>query len=306
MVGVNGQDGSYLAEVLLRRGHEVIGCGRDENSRYVRPRPSFIYEKMDICDLAAFAMLVRHYEPNVAFHVAAVHGPAGFEYEQAWREMMTVNVLSLHVLLEHARVRAPSMRVVYAGSSKIFPLPLSGEIDERTPASASCLYSIGKLASRNLILQYHDKHRVSATNAILFNHESIRRSESYFIPRIAKAIVAAKADRSYFTTVQTLDFRADWGDAEEFMDIMADIALNSDVPEVILASGTTWHARSAVRLLFARHGLDFRDHIGEVLPPRDPGPEFHVDVGQLSGFAGRRPLQQLTQLVDRMVDALQA
>jgi nucleoside-diphosphate-sugar epimerase len=73
---------------------------------------------------------------------------AGFTYEEAWRDMMRVNVFALHVLLEHARLRAADMTIVYAGSSKVFPTPLAGLIDETTEMRASCLYSVGELAAR--------------------------------------------------------------------------------------------------------------------------------------------------------------
>jgi GDPmannose 4,6-dehydratase len=304
VLGVNGQDGSYLAEALLKRGHEVIGCGRDEASRHVGPSAGFTYEKVDLRDLDSIAALLQRWEPTTAFHVAAVHGASGFEYEEAWRDMMAVNVLSLHVLLEHARVRAPAMRVVYAGSMKIFPPPLVGKIDEMTPARATCLYSIGKMASRDLIFQYREKHHIAATNLVLFNHESIRRSPAYFLPMIAETISLAKADRSFRTNVKTLDFWIDWSAAEELMDIVVDVAERCNLAEIIMASGKTWHGRSAIKDLFARHDLDFRAHIVETLPRSDPGSEFQVDIGRLVKATGRRPMQQIGEIVDHMIEAI--
>ena len=304
VMGVNGQDGSYLAEALLNRGYEVIGCGRGEASRYVGPSASFTYEKIDLRDLASLAALLHRWEPNSVFHVAAVHGPSGFEYEEEWRDMMTVNVLSLHVLLEHARIKAPDMRVIYAGSMKIFPPPLDGKIDETTPARATCLYSIGKMASRDLIFQYREKHHVAATNLVLFNHDFTRRSPAYFLPTVARSISLAKADRSFRIIVKTLDFRIDWSAAEELMDIVVDVADRCNLAEVILASGKTWHGRSAIKDLFARYNLDFREHVVETLLPSDAGPEFHVDVGRLVKATGRRPTQQLGQIVDQMIVAI--
>ena len=144
ILGVNGQDGSFLAESLLRRGHEVVGIGRDATSRYVPPQPGFRYHSLDIANDDALSRLVAEASPNLAFHFAALHGAvsAGFTYEAAWRAMMQVNVFSLHVLLEHARIRAPDLRIFYAGSSKVFPAPLSGRIDEQTPMRATCLYAL--------------------------------------------------------------------------------------------------------------------------------------------------------------------
>ncbi len=301
VIGVNGQDGSYLAELLLRRGYEVLGCGRDEASRYVRPTKGFTYEKVDLRDLASFDALVRRVSPDFVFHFAAVHGAAGFAYEDKWRDMMTVNVLSLHVLLEYARLEARSVRVIYAGSAKIFPPPLIGAINETTPARATCLYSIGKIASRDLIFQYREQHGVAATNLVLFNHESVRRPPNYFLPTIARSIAAATINRNYRTSVKTLEFWADWSAAEEIMGLAVDIAERSEVGEVVMASGTTWHGRTATEYLFAQYGLDMRDHLVETLPRSDAGPEFQVDISRLVAAVGRPPSTSLEEIIDQMI-----
>jgi GDPmannose 4,6-dehydratase len=302
VLGVNGQDGSYLAEILLRRGYDVVGCGRDDGSRYIEGI-GFTYTKTDVRDLTALESLLRRVSPDLVFHFAAVHGAAGFEYEGAWRDMMTVNVLSLHVLLEYARLQNRSARIIYAGSSKMFPTPLTGTIDEATPARATCLYSIGKIAARDLIEQYRDRHGVTATNLVFFNHESVRRPSNYFLPTIARSIARAKADPSHRTQIKTLDFRMDWSAAEDLMDLSVDIAQRSNVGEVIMASGNTWLARAAVAHLFAQHGLDALNHVVEMLPPSDPGPEFQVNIDRLTTITGRRPLRSLSEIVAEMVAA---
>ena len=302
VLGVNGQDGSYLAEILLQRGYDVVGCGRDDESRYVHGE-GFTYAKTDMRDLGALNRCVRRVSPDLVFHFAAIHGAAGFKYEEAWRDMMTVNVLSLHVLLEYARLQNHSARILYAGSSKMFPTPLAGRIDEATPARATCLYSIGKIAARDLIEQYRDRHGVKATNLVFFNHKSVRRPSNYFLPTIARSIARAKADASHRTQIKTLDFRMDWSAAEDLMDLSVDIARGSNGREVIMASGKTWLARTAVTHLFAQHGLDARDHIVEMLPPSDPGPEFQVNIDRLTTITGRRPLRSLSEIVAEMVAA---
>src|ERR1039458_6921022 len=105
ILGVNGQDGSYLAETLLRRGHEVIGLGRDEASRYVPVSAKFRYLQIDLRNADALARFVSEAMPDQVFHFAAVHGAASFEYEPVWRDAVSVGVSALHVLLEHARTQ---------------------------------------------------------------------------------------------------------------------------------------------------------------------------------------------------------
>jgi GDPmannose 4,6-dehydratase len=301
VLGVNGQDGSYLAETLLRRGYDVVGLGRDETSRYVSPSATFRYVQCDLCETAKLAAIVDDILPDSAYHMAAVHGPAGFKYEPVWRDMMAVNVLALHVLLEAARISNHGMRVIYAGSAKVFPQPWSGEIDETTPIAATCLYGIGKLASRELIRQYRDVHGIAGTNLILFNHESVRRRPEYFLPTIARAVAAAKRDRSHRTTVQTLDFRVDWSSAAELMDIAVDIAEKASGFEYVLASGRTWHGRAALAELFDRYGLNLSSHIVEVHSSCDPGPYFHVRTSLLERDIARVPVVGFTEIADELV-----
>jgi len=300
VLGVNGQDGSYLSQALLSRGYDVVGIGRDATSRYVSGEPRFTYIMHDLRASDSLVELISQIEPQEVYHFAAIHGAidAGFTYEVHWRDMMRVNVLTLHVLLEHARTKSPDMRLIYAGSSKIFPAPYTGDIDETTPTRATCLYGIGKLASRDLLFQYRKDHGIDCTNLILFNHDSARRPSQFFLPTMARAIAGARRDNRYQVKIQTLDFRVDWSAADELMDIVAALGHIPGVPNLVMASGTTVHARPFVRELFARYGLDARRHIIEELAPRDPGPEFRVRIDQLAKITGRRPSKTAFDIVD--------
>ena len=306
VLGVNGQDGSYLAQTLLERGREVVGIGREAHSTFVKPSPRFRYIAADLRDTESLAALVTELAPDEAYHFAAIHGAAGFAYEAVWRDMAAVNVLSLHVLLEHARMTAPNLRVVYAGSSKIFPAPFAGVIDEMNDVRATCLYGIGKIAARDLMAHYRAEHGVRATNLILFNHESPRRPPEFLLPTLARTIAVAKTDPDYRTTIKTLDFRVDWGAADEFMEIAADIAEKTDEAEFVLASGTTWHGREAAKHLFAMHGLDADRHLVETLEAEDPGPDFHVSLDRLQRAIGRTPQKDIGQIVAEMIASLGA
>jgi len=300
VLGVNGQDGGYLAEALIRRQYAVIGVGRQPTSRHVPTGDAFRYVSLELKDTETLAKLLQVVAPDVAFHVAAVHGAAGFSYEAVWREMMAVNVLALHVLLDYARERRAGMRVIYAGSSKIFPAPWSGTIDETTAYRPTCLYGIGKISSLELIAHYRRNHGIAASNLIMFNHESVRRDDSFFVPRIARALSAALTEAGTQVEVRTLDFWSDWSAADELMDIAIDICERAPHQDFILASGHTWHARAAIDAIFARYGHDYHRHIREVLPPLDPGPTFKVSVDRLAQAIGRRPRKSIFEIVDSM------
>lgn len=304
VLGVNGQDGSYLAEDLLRRGHEVVGIGRGEKSRYLAEEDGFSYLCHDLRDVEGLAPLIARLTPDYAFHFAAVHGPAGFQYEPVWREMLSVNVATLHVLLEQARRHNPAMRVIYAGSSKVLPAPLHGVIDEDTEKKATCLYSIGKMAARDLILQYRASHAIAATNLIFFNHESSRRPPGFLVQLIASALASALDDPTARTDIRTLDFHIDWSAADELMALSADIAEQSDEAEFVMASGKTVLARDAVCDLFRSHGLDYTRHLNETLSGIEPGPKFRVSLDRLEKAIGKRPEKDFKTMVDCIASKL--
>lgn len=301
VLGVNGQDGSYLAESLLARGYQVTGVGRQAASRYVPPGASFRYVACDLSDREALARLVAEVRPNFAFHVAAVHGSAGSTYETVFAEMTAVNTLALHVLLEHARLTQVDMRIVYANSLKIFPLPYVGRIDETTPYRATCLYGISKIASLELIGYYRRHHSIAGSNLILFNHDSARRGPAYFVPTIARALAAALAGSRARTEVRTLDFWIDWSAADELMDIAVDVAEKAPGEDHVAASGRTCSGREAVAEIFARRGLDYRNHLVEALPPSDLGPKYFASIDRLASAIGRRPVKSIVDIVDSIL-----
>ena len=300
VLGVNGQDGSYLAESLLFRGFTVTGLARSPNSRYVRASPRFQYIQCDLRDRSRLNEAIAAAKPDCAFHMAAVHGAAGFKYEALWDDLVAVNISALQSLVEHARLHNRDMRVVYASSAKVFPTPWAGTINEDTPQKSTCLYSVSKITSREIMAYYREAHGVRSTNVILFNHESPRRPRSFLLPQLADTRRRATLDPSSQLRVRNLDFWIDWGSAEEFMDIVVDIAELSDAPELVLGSGVTWNARELTHQLFERAGLDLSDHVIETDPVKNTDPNFHVDLTRLTAAVGRTPKKSVFDIVDAM------
>ncbi|WP_375452161.1 GDP-mannose 4,6-dehydratase [uncultured Devosia sp.] len=304
VLGANGQDGSYLCEKLLLLGHSVIGIGRDATSRYLPEQEGFCYVCLDAADLAKLTELLLAARPDNFYHFAAVHGAtgSGFTYEAAWAAMMHVNVLALHAAMEVARTCLPHMRIIYASSSKIFLPSMTGMVDESTPIGASCLYSIGKIAARDLMAQYRRDHGIETTNLIFFNHDSPRRSQGYLLADIAKTIALARAGASSLLSLRTLNFWIDWGSAEEFMAIVAHLGTKPLVPDLVIASGTTVFARDVVTSAFARHGLAIGAHIVEERPTAELRARFDVSLTRLAAIAPL-PKVGVAQVIDSMVDA---
>jgi GDPmannose 4,6-dehydratase len=306
--GVNGQDGTYLAEHLLACGATVLGIGRQEAARYLAPQAGFKYLALDVADAPALTLALQRFRPTHAFHFAAVHGPAGFAYEPVWGQALGVHVGALHTLLEHARTAAKDLRIVYASSAKVFRTPLPARITEDSPMASSCLYSTTKNAARDVISLYRSRHGVRASILYFFNHESVLRAADYFIPRICGVLTGALASggrASSKTSFKTLDFFCDWGSAREYMEIAASVADIGDAGDFVVATGRTWHGREFVDALFERHGLDYRYFITTELDAADPGTKFECVLDRLETSVGRRPRVDIMAVCDEIIQQSQ-
>ncbi len=304
VIGANGQDGSFLCDHLLARGYYVLGLARQKTARHVAPHPRFAYQSVDLRNDAELTEALRTFHPDLVFHVAAVHGAAGIQYEPIWQDALAVNVAAVHRVLEYMRLECPSTFFVYASSSKVYGDPLPARINARTVPRPHCLYSITKIAAGNLISQYRERHGVKASILYLFNHESERRGLQFFIPKLVVALAAAKADASTRISVRTLDFHCDWGSASEYMDIAVEIAEQRAARDFVMASGKTWLGRDLARDLFAAHGLDYRQHITEEARSTDLPAPFHASTADLRRTIGRKPSRSIMEVCNEILAAL--
>ena len=283
VLGVKGQDGSYLAEQLLQDGWLVTGVGRQaQPRRIVAARPGFQYRFLDMTDDRALSTLLLESRPSAIFHFAAVHGSAGFDYESHWRDVHTVNSLSVHAVLEHMRRNAPDAVFVYASSSKVFNTSAGGVINEHSPRTSTCIYSTTKNAATDLIGYYRKEHHLKASVVWPFNHESPRRGSSYFVPRVVSHLAGALLDPGYVGEIASLSFWSDWSDARDFMAATVSIATQAPGRDFVLASGTTVWAEEFVADLFNQFGLSHQKHLKVKFPPESPRPPaYAVDVSTL-------------------------
>jgi len=263
VIGANGQDGTFLVRHLIASGrYNVIGVGKQDSPSCNINSLSFQYLKIDLREENKLSEVLRNSKPDLICHVAVVHTSAGGAYETLFRDVLKVNVGSVYTILEYQRERLESI-FIYASSAKVFGTPLPEFIHEDTPKKNQCLYSISKNTAFHLIDYYRKNHGCQASVVHLFNHESELRPDGFFIPTILKCLVSAMNDDSHVTHVNTLDFYCDWGSAKEYMSIMMEVGDKAPTEDFVVARGVCLYARDFVRNLFARYGLDYKDHIKE-------------------------------------------
>jgi GDPmannose 4,6-dehydratase len=298
ILGANGQDGSYLCEIEATAGRRVLAIGRQPAYAWEPPAGEFHYHQLDVSDQQALRGFLNEQEPHSIFHVAAVHGAAGFTYEPVVEQLFAVSVTSVHSCLEYLRERGNG-QLFYASSAKVFGASLTGNVDESSPRRADCIYSTAKIAASNLIDCYRRDHQISAVVAFLFNHESRRRPPEFFVPTIARALAAGIAGMQTKEAIKTLDFHADWGCAREYMGLVSRAIKNGLNEDLVIATGETVYAADAINELFAAHGLDYRDYL-EVAEEAAPGgaAPFHAIVERLAASVGGKPATGFRRLVE--------
>jgi GDPmannose 4,6-dehydratase len=303
VLGVNGQDGSYLADHLLSRGYLVVGVGRQAESKWVPSHPSFSYISANLEDITQFDWLIRKVKPDSVYHFAAIHGSAGFKYENYWKDAHHVNTIITHSILEYARKRSVnSFKLIYASSTKAFSPARKVQISESSERQSTCIYSITKNAATDLIFYYRKNHNINSTVIWLANHESPRRSGSFFIPRVVNILASSLRNNSHQETVRDLDFWCDWGSASEYMSIVIDIAEKAIGNDFVLATGEAKWAADFVKDLFLKYGLNASNHIIQSNKSNTAKDSFiNIDVSHLRNIIERSPSDDLYKVCEEIL-----
>ena len=288
--GANGQDGSYLCESLMRSGLLVTGIGRQACFREQGSQPIDRYLQVDLNNLSEVKNVLHQEKPDYIYHTAAVHGASGFNYEEVWESAHRVNTLSAHACLEYIRHKSSKTSFIYLSSSKVFDESQIGTISEKTARKSTCIYSITKNSTGDLVDYYRKKHAINAGVIWLFNHDSPRRSKEYFIPKLAEILIRSLEDDKYIGEVGSLDFWCDWGSAQEYMDLVSKVGLLPEIQDYVLATGHTISGRALANELFSRFNLSYEKHIkSRVQSELHQLPPWVVDNSQIGEALSNKP-----------------
>lgn len=276
ITGVTGQDGSYLAELLLSKNYNVIGLYRRSSinsfSRIdstILSNPNLIMEEFDLTDPSDCSCIVERYQPDEVYNLAAQsHVATSFKQPTTTVEIDTIGVLNL---LEAIRARCTKARFYQASTSEMFgsnyveSVYLGKYQNEETPFVPQSPYAISKLASHHMVRVYRDAYDLYACAGILFNHESPRRGENFVTRKITKYIgnlVNKKIDGSVVKLkLGNLDATRDWGHAKDYVYGMY-LMLQQDQPkDYVLATGESHTVKEFLELAFNSVDLDYRDYV---------------------------------------------
>jgi len=309
ITGVNGQDGSYLAEMLLERGHEVHGVVRRDaledpghrlvNIAHVRDAIQLHVASLD--NQLSIYKAVAAARPDECYHLASSSFVSySFEDESS---IVANNFNATHSLLSSLKDLAPECRVYFAGSSEMFGDAKSSPQDESTPFNPRSVYGISKLAAFHLARNYREHHRMFVSAGILYNHESPRRGHQFVTRKISSTVARIKLGRAQSLALGNLEARRDWGYAPDYVRAMHAM-LQKDVPgDYVVATGVTHSVRDFLRAAFAVVDLDYERYVS--VNPEYFRPSETVSLCGDSSLARRElgwaPTKTFEQVVEEMV-----
>jgi len=306
ITGITGQDGSYLAELLLAKGYEVHGLVRRSSSFTtaridpIRDRITLYYG--DLVDSASLHAMLKKSEPDEIYNLAAQsHVRVSFEMPEYTCDVTAAGVGRL---LEAMRTTGSKARFYQASSSELFGKARETPQTEETPFHPRSPYAAAKAYGYYLTVNYREAHGMFACNGILFNHESPRRGENFVTRKITRAVGRIVAGRQRTLALGNLDAERDWGFAGDYVEAMWQMLQQKEPDDYVVATGETHSVKECLEVAFGRVGLDWRTFVETEARQIRP-----AEVDRLLGDASKArrvlrwsPKVKFHELIEMMVD----
>lgn len=310
ITGITGQDGSYLAELLVNKGYEVHGIVRRvalEDSDHRLWRIRHILDKLILhpASLESYASLfnvVEKVNPSECYHLAA-QSFVGYSFEDEFSTSI-ININGTHHILSAIKQRAPDCKFYFAGSSEMFGLTKEAPQNENTPFHPRSSYGISKVAGFHLTQNYREAYNLFACNGILFNHESPRRGYEFVTRKITSMVARIKLGLAKELRLGNLEAKRDWGYAGEYVEAMWMMLQQTKPEDYVIATGKTYSVRQFVQLAFDYVKLNWQDYIKIDDTFYRPAEVYELcgDYSKAKKVLGWKPKVDLEKLVKMMVD----
>jgi GDPmannose 4,6-dehydratase len=307
VTGITGQDGSYLAELLLSKGYTVVGMVRRsstvtfERIQHIQDQISIV--QGDLHDQSSLVEIIEQNEPTEIYNLAA----QSFVPTSWSQPVLTGEVTGLGVtrLLEAIRHVNPKIRFYQASTSEMFGKVVEVPQKESTPFYPRSPYGVAKLYGHWITINYRESYDLFAVSGILFNHESPRRGLEFVTRKVTNGVARIKKGLAKEIRLGNLDSRRDWGFAGDYVRAMWQMLQQPTPEDYVIGMGETHAVRELCELAFKHVGLDYKDFV--VQDPKFYRPAevdlLVSDPSKAHKELGWKPEVSFTQLVQRMVDA---
>jgi GDPmannose 4,6-dehydratase len=311
ITGITGQDGSYLAELLLEKGYEVHGIIRrvaieDPEHRLWRIQHILNDIHTHGASLESYSSIYRvmaEVRPDEVYHLAA-QSFVSYSFEDEF-STLNANINGTHYILSALRDLAPKTRFYFAGSSEMFGEPGVSPQCETTELHPRSAYGISKVAGFHLTRNYREAYGVHASTGILFNHESPRRGFEFVTRKISSQVARIKLGMASEIRLGNLDAKRDWGHAREYVAAMWAMVQQPEPGDFVVGTGETHSVRELLQVAFQHVGLDYEKYV--VIDPKlhRPAEVTHLlaDSSRARKILGWAPTVSFQDLICEMVDA---
>lgn len=307
ITGITGQDGSYLAELLLEKGYRVHGIVRRLStpnfSRIQHILDEVTIHDADLCDQLSLIKAIKKAEPDEIYNLAAQSFVA-----TSWdQSLLTGDYTGLGVtrMLEAAKMLNPKIRFYQASSSEMYGKVIYTPQNEDTPFYPRSPYGVAKAYGHYITVNYRESYGMYCVSGILFNHESPRRGIEFVTRKITDGVAKIKTGKQRHLTLGNLDAKRDWGYAKDYVEAMWQMLQQKEPDDYVIATGETHTVREFCEIAFGYAGLDYREHV--VTDEKFMRP---AEVDLLLGDAakaerqmGWKPKTSFRELVELMVEA---
>ncbi len=314
ITGITGQDGSYLAELLLSKGYEVHGLVRRTSSMFrghmeevyrhaEHPQSALQFHYADLADLPSLTNLLEQLKPDEIYNLAAQsHVRISFDVPEY---TMDINGFGVFRMLEATRNAWPAAHFYQAGTSEMFGGVTGTPQNELTPFHPRSPYAIAKVMAHNTAVHYREAYGMFVANGILFNHESPRRGENFLTRKVAAAAARISVGLESKVVLGNLDAKRDWGYAPEYVEAMWRMLQQETPDDFVIATGESHTVQEFVAAAFQVVGLEWRDY-AKYDERFDRPTEVDVlqgDAGKAARVLGWQPKTTFHDLVEVMVNA---
>jgi GDPmannose 4,6-dehydratase len=310
ITGINGQDGSYLAEFLLEKGYEVHGTlKRNSVAENQTARLDNIFTQInlhyaDLTDLSSLISVIQKVNPDEIYNLAAQsHVRISFD-----QPIYTANVTGLGTLnlLEAVKLIKPSIKIYQASSSEMFGncIDDDGYQRETTPMNPVSPYGCAKVFSYNIARNYRNSYGMYISNGILFNHESPRRGTNFVTNKVCKEVVKIHFGLSNELKLGNLDATRDWGHAKDYVEAMWMILQQDTSDDYVCSTGISNSVQDLCEYTFSKFGLNFRDYVivdEKFLRPEELN-NLKGDSSKLKSITGWSPNYTFETMLDEMIE----
>ena len=309
ITGVTGQDGSYLAELLLDKGYKVVGLKRrtsticTERLDHIFDHPNFSMRYFELNDTGCMWRLLNEYKPDEIYNLAAQsHVRVSFEVPESTTDTIVMGTLRL---LEAMRHIVPNARFYQASSSEMFGDNPESPQDESTALQPASPYACAKVYAHHLVRNYRESYGLHASCGILFNHESPRRGETFVTRKITMAAARIKLGLQDKLYLGNLDAKRDWGFAGDYVEMMWLMLQQPRPDDYVIATGETHTVREFLEVVFECAELDIDEHVEQderLFRPHEV-PLLLGDARKAQGKLGGTPKVRFKELAGMMYEA---